>query len=71
MTGFAHAEKEGDGTGWVWEAKSVNSRGLDIRCRLPGEMSSLEPELRSRAKKKFRRGTITISLTLDRSASGV
>jgi uncharacterized protein YicC (UPF0701 family) len=51
MTGFARAEGENDGAGWVWEAKSVNSRGLDIRCRLLGGMDSLDPELRSRAKK--------------------
>ena len=51
MTGFARAEGESDGASWVWEAKSVNSRGLDIRCRLPGGMDFLDPELRSRAKK--------------------
>ncbi|MBL6934670.1 MAG: YicC family protein [Alphaproteobacteria bacterium] len=70
MTGFARAEGEHDGVGWVWEAKSVNSRGLDIRCRLPGGMDSLESDLRVRAQKKFRRGAITLSLTLDRSGSG-
>ncbi len=70
MTGFARAEGERDGVGWVWEAKSVNSRGLDIRCRLPGGMDSLESDLRARTQKKFRRGAITLSLTLDRSGSG-
>ena len=71
MTGFARAEGESDGVSWVWEMKSVNYRGLDIRCRLPGGMESLEPELRSRTQKRFKRGNITLSLTLDRPASGV
>ena len=71
MTGFARAGGESDGVSWVWEMKSVNSRGLDIRCRLPGGMESLEPELRSRTQKRFKRGNITLSLTLDRPASGV
>src|SRR5260221_10223744 len=35
MTGFARAAGEADGWAWSWELKSVNGRGLDLRCRLP------------------------------------
>ncbi len=35
MTGFARAEGEADGVSWIWELKSVNSRSLDLRLRLP------------------------------------
>jgi len=35
MTGFASASGEHQGTNWVWEIRSVNGRGLDVRTRLP------------------------------------
>ena len=47
MTGFARAEGEhSDERGpvrWVWEAKSVNGRALDLKWRLPSGMDALEP----------------------------
>ncbi len=35
MTGFARAEGGHDGASWAWELKSVNSKSLDLRLRLP------------------------------------
>ena len=35
MTGYARASSALDGLHWQWEIKSVNGKGLDIRCRLP------------------------------------
>ena len=35
MTGFARAEGSAEGVSWVWELRSVNGRGLDLRFRLP------------------------------------
>jgi hypothetical protein len=35
MTGFARAEGEHVGQRWIWELKSVNGRGLDLKLRLP------------------------------------
>lgn len=66
MTGFASASG-GDGEAtWSWELKSVNGRGLDVRCRLPSALEGLEPSVRSRFQDKFSRGTITAALTLVR-----
>ena len=66
MTGFAQAEG-GDGiVDWVWEAKSVNGRGLDLRCRLAGGLEALEPALRKAVAARFKRGNISINLRLTR-----
>ena len=46
MTGFACAEGRDGDLDWVWEAKSVNGRGLDLRCRLGSGFDSFEPALR-------------------------
>jgi uncharacterized protein YicC (UPF0701 family) len=35
MTGFARQEGEAQGCRYVWELRSVNGKGLDLRLRLP------------------------------------
>ncbi len=66
MTGFARTEGSLEGTGWAWELRSVNGRGLDLRFRLPGGLDPLEPRLRELAGARLRRGTVTANLTLRR-----
>jgi uncharacterized protein (TIGR00255 family) len=68
MTGFARAEGALSPWSWYFEAKSVNGRGLDMRCRLPPGFDWLEAELRARAPKHFKRGNLQISLMLEREA---
>ncbi|MEE9196261.1 MAG: YicC/YloC family endoribonuclease, partial [Alphaproteobacteria bacterium] len=64
MTGFARAEgQNGDGS-WTWEVKSVNSKGLDLRVRIPGGFERLEPPVRDRAQSRFRRGNVTLVLSI-------
>ena len=65
MTGFARIEGYEDICSWIWEAKSVNSKSLDIRCRVPGGFDTLEPQIRSVAQKNFKRGHIYISLVIN------
>ncbi|MGC8522799.1 MAG: YicC/YloC family endoribonuclease [Acidibrevibacterium sp.] len=67
MTGFAQSEGERDGFGFLWELRSVNGRGLDLRFRLPPGFDALEPGLREAAAKVLRRGAITASLTIRRA----
>ncbi len=69
MTGFAAVEGQADGVSWKWEARSVNARGLDIRVRLPEGMDGLETDLRKAIQGRFARGSIQVSLRLDRSGS--
>ncbi|MCW5730489.1 MAG: YicC family protein [Alphaproteobacteria bacterium] len=64
MTGFARAEGADPSYAWVWEVKSVNGRGLDIRFRLPPGMDGLEPGARRLVSEQFRRGNVAISLSL-------
>src|SRR5690242_16803471 len=68
MTGFARAEGEADGIAWVWELKSVNSRSLDLRLRLPTGFDALEPQLRAALAGRIRRGSVAATLTVNRLA---
>ncbi len=66
MTGFARAEGEADGISWIWELKSVNSRSLDLRLRLPPGFDPLEPQLRAGLARRCRRGNIAATLSVNR-----
>jgi uncharacterized protein (TIGR00255 family) len=63
MTGFARAEAASEGRHWVWELRSVNGRGLDIRCRLPAGYDALDPVARAAVAERCRRGNVSITLT--------
>ncbi len=67
MTGFARLEGAHEDWAWVWEARSVNGRGLDVRMRLPGGFESLETAVRTAAKAVLSRGNIQISLSYQRA----
>ena len=68
MTGFARAEGETSGLSWVWEARSVNGRGLDVRCRLPSGLDRLDPIVRAEAAKQLKRGNVSVTLTISKAA---
>ncbi len=68
MTGFARAEGRAGDLGWVWELRSVNGRGLDLRFRLPPGWDGAEAGLREQAGQALRRGSVTAGLTLRRGA---
>ena len=64
MTGFARTEGEVDATAFVWEMRSVNGKGLELRLRLPQGFEAIEAELRRRAGSRLSRGNVQISLSL-------
>ncbi len=68
MTGFARSGGERGAYAWTWELKSVNGRGLDLRCRMPSGHDALEPQVRREAGKRFQRGNVTINLQLQQTA---
>lgn len=74
MTGFSRAQGEvlGDGSAiaWVWELRSVNGRGLDVKLRLPAGLDALEPGMRDAAAKALKRGNVSGTLTLKRDTVG-
>ncbi len=62
MTGFAKVHGFIEDKEFVMEIKSVNSRSLDLKVKLPGFLSELELLIREFIASKVRRGTITFSL---------
>ncbi|WP_291297075.1 YicC/YloC family endoribonuclease [Elioraea sp.] len=64
MTGFARDRGEGSGIAWVWEVKSVNGRGLDVRFRMPPGWDGIEAGLRDAAQKALKRGSVSAGLAV-------
>jgi len=72
MTGFARVEGRCDGKAafaWTWEAKSVNSKALDVRVRFPHGFDSLELPARQAAAATFARGSLNLALTVTSDAA--
>jgi uncharacterized protein (TIGR00255 family) len=70
MTGFAESTGSHEGLRWRWEAKSVNSRSLDLRLRTPPGFDGLEPAARKLAAERFQRGAFQISLSVESTETG-
>jgi uncharacterized protein (TIGR00255 family) len=67
MTGFARESGTlPDGASFVWELRSVNGRGLDVRLRVPNGLDALEQALREAAAKTLKRGNVSASLNIAR-----
>lgn len=66
MTGFARFEGQAEGASFVWELRSVNGKGLELRLRLPQGFEGLEAEARRRIGARLSRGNLQVSLTLER-----
>lgn len=76
MTGFARtdggaASTAEDGTttdwSWSWEIRSVNSKGLDLRMRLPSVAEAWEQQVRERVGAAVTRGSVTVNWSLERA----
>ncbi|WP_421760371.1 YicC/YloC family endoribonuclease [Devosia sp.] len=70
MTGYGRASGAVPGIAFVVELKSVNGRGLDLRMRLAPGFDALESEIRRRIGKSITRGSLTVSLSVDREGEG-
>lgn len=64
MTGYARAQGFDERRRWVWEARSVNGRNLEIRCRVPQGFDRLENPARSEIGRRLKRGNVSLTLTL-------
>ncbi len=69
MTGFARAEGQHENVRWVWEVRSVNGKGLEVRSRVPSGHDGLDLKIREQARKRFTRGNLQASLNIKRDAS--
>lgn len=68
MTGFARVDGRVGNKAWIWELKSVNGRGLELRFRLPPGFDAVEAELRSQAQARLVRGNVNLNLNFVESA---
>lgn len=66
MTGFATRKGEALGFDWVWDLRSVNAKGLDLRLRVPDWIEGLEPALRAALSKALDRGSVNLSLRIQK-----
>ncbi len=69
MTGFGSATHEVDGLTVTVELKTLNSKFLDIYCRIPKHYSDKEIELRNLLTQKLERGKVEFTLTINRLAN--
>ena len=69
MTGFARTQGQFEEIAWVWELRSVNGKGLDLRLRIPNGYEALEVKSRAILSEYFTRGNIQISLSVNQSSS--
>lgn len=70
MTGFAAHKGMADGYSWGWDLRSVNSKGLDLRLRVPDWIEGLEGVLRAELSKTLSRGAVTLSLRVQKDEEG-
>lgn len=70
MTGFARAAGQDERFSWTWEGRSVNAKGLDVRCRVPNGYEAVEQAAKASANKLFTRGNVTLGLSLERRDQG-
>ncbi|MGI9372192.1 MAG: YicC family protein, partial [Hyphomicrobiales bacterium] len=66
MTGFARVDGANAQGQWYWELRSVNGKGLDVRCRLPSNLDGFEQKVRAAVQKRIKRGNCQVSLQLNR-----
>ncbi|WP_321391348.1 YicC/YloC family endoribonuclease [Emcibacter sp.] len=71
MTGFARTQGQWENYSWVWEIRSVNGRGLDIRCRIPSGFEAMDQTVRGHLKKHIARGSLNVNLQMHRESEEV
>src|SRR4051812_36832903 len=64
MTGYARAQGSDERRRWGWEARSVNGRNLEIRCRVPQGFDRLENPARTAVGGRLKRGNVSLTLTI-------
>ena len=69
MTGFARTSAdmtfENKKYSWVWEIKSVNAKGLDVKVRVPSWLEEISEEVKKVCSKVFSRGTFSVCLEIE------
>jgi uncharacterized protein (TIGR00255 family) len=69
MTGHGEAHRHQDGTSVAVEVRTINNRYLKLSFRASEGYQSLEPQVEAIVRQHVRRGTIQVSLNVDREPS--
>ena len=69
MTGFGRGAAQSDDYSIVLEMKSVNHRFLEISCRLPKQLLSMEDALKKQLQQSISRGKIDVFVTFEHLSS--
>jgi uncharacterized protein (TIGR00255 family) len=70
MTGYARLDETfvidrlAQTWSWGWELKSVNARGLDLRCRVPSGSERLDAQARKILSGSLTRGSVSAQLSM-------
>ncbi len=70
MTGFGQASADDGQTKLYIEAKSLNSKFLDLNLRLPKMFSDKEMEVRNLISEILERGKVSVSIEYEKEANG-
>jgi uncharacterized protein (TIGR00255 family) len=71
MTGYSRAAGQRGPWRWAWEIKTVNSKGLDSRLRVPPAFDAIEADARARIAGRISRGACQATLSAQRDASPI
>jgi uncharacterized protein (TIGR00255 family) len=66
MTGFGEARMQGERLSAVVEVRTVNNRHLKMAAKISEPYGALEPELERLVREQVHRGTVQISVRIDR-----
>jgi uncharacterized protein (TIGR00255 family) len=69
MTGFGEAHRQTGGISVAVEVRTINSRHFKLSYRASEGYAALEPEVEAATREIFRRGTVQLSLRVDRSTA--
>jgi uncharacterized protein (TIGR00255 family) len=70
MTGFGEAHCQRDGMTVSAEVRTINNRYLKLTTRTSEGYAALEPQIEALVRKRIRRGTVQVTVRVDRLRSG-
>ena len=65
MTGFGKAEIQFENKNYILELRSLNSKGLELSCRLPAQFREIELHLKKIIVESLKRGKVDLSLNVE------
>ncbi len=69
MTGFGRSEFQVAARQYRVRVRTVNHKGLDLRCRLPGEFHAFEGELNRLLRERLGRGHVELGVSIEKGFS--